>query len=169
MENHPMLIESRGAGTYLLSALEAAPDILNYLLRDLDNAEADFRSDPERFSIREVVAHLAEWDAIFLQRMKRTRDENHPTLVQYDEGQLALDHDYAHTSVSEQMRLHGQRRSLLTEFLRSLSAEEWQRSCLHPRAGRLTLEALATLVALHDAYHVRQITEWRRNYAAVPR
>ena len=41
------------------------PGPRKYLLHGLSEAEADFRPNAHRFSIREVVAHLADCDAIF--------------------------------------------------------------------------------------------------------
>ena len=45
------------------------------------------------------------------------------------------------------------RRALVCEFAGDVADAEWQ----HERAGKLTLEALATLAAFLDVYHLRQI------------
>lgn len=79
-----MLIEHPSLNNYLLNALEATPEVFERLLRNLSEAEADFRPDAARFSIREVMAHLADWDAIFLERLQRTRDEHEPVLPDID-------------------------------------------------------------------------------------
>ena len=52
---------------YLLSALEGAPDVIAALLDGVppDDALWDRRPDPERFSLREIVAHLADWDGVY--------------------------------------------------------------------------------------------------------
>ena len=49
------------ARIYLISALEGTPDVLNGFLAPLgpEDQRWDFRPDPERFTLREVVAHLA--------------------------------------------------------------------------------------------------------------
>ena len=161
-----MLTELPGPRSYLLGALATTPDLLEFLLRDLTAGEVDFRLDVARFTIREIVAHLADWDAIFLERLRRTRDEDEPFLADLDEGQMALDNDYARAEIGEQLRLLRANRAQMCDFADALSTEQWQRVCQHERAGRLTLEALATLVALHDAYHLRQIVQWREAFAA---
>lgn len=157
-----MLIELSGPRLYLLNALEAAPDVVEYSMFGCRDAEADFRPDEERFTLREIIAHLADWDAIFLQRLQRTRDENEPFLPDVDESRLVIEHDYAGSKIEEQLQLFRERRALLCNFSQEIAAEQWARRCQHERAGRLTLEALATLVVLHDAYHLRQIAQWRR-------
>lgn len=161
-----MLIELPGPRKYLLGALGATPHVLGFLLRGLSDEEADFRPDAERFSIREAVAHLADWDAIFLERLRRTRDEHEPLLLDIDEGQIALDHGYAQSEPFEQLQVLAARRAEIIEFARELSPDQWSRFCEHERAGRMTLEALATLIPLHDAYHLEQVAQWRQSWAA---
>lgn len=160
-----MLVQYSGTRQYLLTALEAAPDIFDHLLRDLTEAEADFRPDEERFSLREVVAHLADWDEIFLARTKRTLAEHEPAFEDHNAGLRAHDRGYAHTHLAEQSQLFREHRARLVEFARGLSQEQWQHHCLHPRLGRVTLEAIVILVPIHDTYHVQQVIEWRRRYA----
>lgn len=160
-----MLIEHPGLRSYLLGALEASPELFTHLLHDLRDEEADFRPDPTRFTLREVMAHLADWDDIFLGRLQRTRDEHEPFLPDLDEGRLVLDHNYSTSDVKEQLRLFGERRRQIVDFARQLSPQGWQRFCQHERAGRLSLEALVTLIPLHDAYHLRQVVQWRQRYS----
>ncbi|BCM90997.1 hypothetical protein IAD21_02860 [Abditibacteriota bacterium] len=160
-----MLVHHPGSRNYLLTALDATPNLCTALLHGLMEEEADFSPDPARFSIREVMAHLADWDQIFLARIKLTIKEETPPLKEFDEGQRALDFDYAHSDVWKELRLFHEHRPHVTEFLRALSTDEWERICFHPRIGHMSVEALATLVALHDTYHLSQIAQWRQTYA----
>ncbi|MBV9868505.1 MAG: DinB family protein [Abitibacteriaceae bacterium] len=157
-----MLVDYPYTRKYLFTALEAAPDLFDHLLKGLTEAEADRRPDPERFTIREIMAHLADWDAVFLARMTRVRDEDEPTIEGYDEGQRAIDLYYDRTDPTEQSRLFRERRVQLVKFLRSLEAADWQRACLRPEIGRLTFEGMALLVPLHDTYHLEQVAAWRK-------
>ncbi len=157
-----MLVEYPYVRDYLFTALESTPALFATLLDGLTEEEADRRPDPNRFTIREILAHLAEWDSVFLGRMQRTCAEDHPTLPGYDEGQWAIDHDYAHTDWREQLALLTERRQAMAAFLRERRADEWVRTANRPEIGVLTLEGQAVLVPLHDTYHLRQIAEWRR-------
>lgn len=157
-----MLTEHPYGLRYLFTALSAAPDLFDHLLDGLTPDEADFRPDPKRFTIREIMAHLAEWDAVFLERMQRTCAEEHPTLPGYDEGELAALHNYTATDVTEQCRLFRERRAQLVDFLKARTTEEWQRTADRPEIGIVTLESLALLIPLHDTYHLAQVTQWRQ-------
>ena len=146
---------------YLLIDLESAPDVLAKLLEGVsDPAVWDARPDPERFTLREVVAHLADWDRVFLGRMRQTRDMDNPTLQGIDEGQVAADNDYAHADPHESLRRYKANRTETVSFLRALPPEQWQRTGSHTELGPITLEAQAALIAFHDGYHRRQVVDW---------
>lgn len=160
-----MLTEYPYARNYLFTALEAAPALFDHLLRGLTEEEADRRPDPDRFTIREVMAHLADWEPVFLERLTRMRSEDHPTLPGYDEGQWAIDHGYAQTDWRAQSRLFAARRRDLVAFLHACAPHGWARTADRPEIGILTIEAQALLIPLHDTYHLRQITQWRESGA----
>ena len=142
---------------YLLIDLESAPDVLAKLLEGVPGSAWDMRPDPERFTLREVVAHLADWDQVFLGRMRQTRDADAPTLQGLDEGQVAVDNGYAHSDPHESLARYGANRAEIVEFLRALTPEQWPRTGSHTELGPITLEAQAALIAFHDGYHRRQV------------
>jgi len=142
---------------YLLLDLECAPAVLARLLADVtDPAAWDRRPDPDRFTLREMVAHLADWDDVFLGRMTQTRDEENATLRGLDEGQVAIDHDYAHADPQECLMRYEAGREKIVAFLRALSPEQWGRVGTHTEVGPISLEAQAVLIAVHDGYHRQQ-------------
>jgi hypothetical protein len=49
------------------------------------------------------------------------------------------------------------RREESLALLRSLAPEQWQRGCLHPTRGRLTIDTLVTILAWHDDNHLDQL------------
>jgi Protein of unknown function (DUF664). len=152
---------------YLKSGLEAAPLLLEHLLAGVTEAEIDFRPDPDRFTLREVVAHLADWEPIWLGRMEVMVQQEDPHLPGYDEGQFALDHDYAHAELAGQLATFREARARTVAFLSALPRAEWTgRTGRHDEWGRVTIYDLAALVCGHDGYHLRQIVEWRAAFAA---
>src|SRR5689334_15273409 len=102
---------------YLLHGLGATPVVVDRLLREATPDDYDRRPDPERFTLREVLAHLADWEPIWLERLRKLRTESQPALPSYDEGQLAIDHDYAHADVNEQQARFRDGRAALLRFL----------------------------------------------------
>jgi Mycothiol maleylpyruvate isomerase N-terminal domain. len=150
------------ARDYLLSALEGAPSVIDRLLADLGPGDPlwDRRPDPDRFTLREVVAHLADWDPIFTERLARTRDEDHPFLPDVDEGQVALDRNYAESDPRESQSRFRAGRAALVSLLRALPPDAWARAAEKENVGTLTIETQVTLICAHDGHHARQVVEW---------
>src|SRR5690348_11093850 len=114
---------------YLITGLSGTPDVLDGFLKSLpaDDPLWDFRPDPDRFTLREIVAHLADWEPIVLERAARTRTENEPHLPDIDEGRLAIEHDYAHSDPHRSLARFREGRVTLINLLRSVEETEWGR------------------------------------------
>lgn len=142
---------------YMLIDLESAPDVLARLLAGVTDPDVyDSRPDPDRFTLREMAAHLADWEEVFLKRLTQTRDEENATLQGLDEGQVAIDHDYARAEPAECLARYQAGRQKIIAFLRELSPSQWERVARHTELGEITLEEQAVLIAAHDGYHRQQ-------------
>ena len=146
---------------YLQIDLESAPEVLARLLDGFTDWDA--RPDSSRFSPREMVAHLADWEEVFLTRLMDTRDEAVPVLQGLDEGQVAVDHDYAHAAPAECLHRYEMGRAAIVFLLGGLYSDQWERVGMHTELGPLTLEAQAVLIAAHDGYHRQQALDFISN------
>ena len=145
---------------YMMHGLSAAPVVIERMLRDTGPEEFDRRPDPDRFTIREVMGHLADWEGVWMERASRMANEENPHLQGYDEGQWAIDHGYAHMDLAEQIARFRTGRERLVTFLNALKPEDWSRTCTHDEWGPSNIEAMAVLILGHDGYHTKQIAEW---------
>ena len=136
---------------YLLTGLESSPKTQQFLCESVSDWDA--KPGPDRFTVRESLAHLADWEPIWLQRMMRTKAEEVPALPDIDEGVMAIEHDYASSDPSESLRRYSEGRVALVTFLRSLSEAEWGRRCFREGVGEITMLEMATMVLGHDSYH----------------
>jgi len=150
------------ARNYVLAGLDGTPDVLEALVSALPESKWDNRPDPERFTLREMVAHLADWEPIWLERARRIVEENHPTLPSYDEGQLAIDHDYAHQSLPANLVRFREGRAANIAFLSSVVEEVWERTATREGLGELTLAGQTAMILGHDGYHTHQAVLWSR-------
>ncbi len=146
---------------YALMSLEGTPAVFARLLDGLSETEADLRPDPARFSLREAVAHLADWEDVFRQRMLLTQSEDNPLLQGYDEGQWAIDRAYAQTDWREQLARFAHERAQTIALVRSFTPEHLARIGHHTEAGPITLQEQVLLITVHDGYHARQFAEYR--------
>jgi hypothetical protein len=145
---------------YLLPGLEYGPRIILRLLDQLPPDCLDRPLDPERFTAREVVAHLADWEPIMRERVRIAVTSPGVVIPAYDEGQMALDHAYAGSDPVEQAELFARERRLTVEFLRTLSAEDWPKEVQHPERGPQSAADLANMLLGHDLYHIEQLSAY---------
>ena len=147
-----------------MTALAGTTDVLDGLLGLVGphGAPCDWRPDADRFTLREVLAHLVDYEAVWMERIRRTREEDRPELMSVDRERLAVDSDYAHSDTAVSRTAFRQRRAALVEYLKGLSPEDWQRVgyWAGPSGGPLTLEEQAGFVGIHDGYHLQQAAQW---------
>ncbi len=149
--------------SYLLCGLAATPEVLDRLLTGVTNPTVyDRRPDPDRFTLREVLAHLADWEMVFLQRLRQTLDEDAPALIGLNPEQLAQDRDYAHADPAECLARFQKGRQEVLAVLHGVTPPQWGRVGTHTEIGPISLETQAVMIVSHDGYHTMQILQWLR-------
>ena len=143
--------------TYLIGGIAGTPTVMSRLAERITDWDA--RSAPERFTYREALAHLADWDGVFGERIRRILTEENPTLPDIDEGALAVEHDYANQDPLMIFERFEASRADLVAQLQGLSEDDWHRVGHREKVGDLNLLHLATMILGHDAYHIRQFSE----------
>jgi hypothetical protein len=146
--------------SYLLPCLEMGPRVVRRLLRQLPRERLDEALHPDRFTPREVAAHLADWEPIMRERIRTALTSPGVEIRAYDEGQMALDHGYADLDPLEQVELFARERYATAEVLRGLNGSDWANSVHHPERGPQSVEDLANLLLGHDLYHIDQLSEY---------
>jgi hypothetical protein len=74
-----------------LDLLEATPEILRGLMREISDDDARWKPAPDRFSIAEVLAHLSHSDGhCYRMRVDRFLEEENP-FFEADDAQMYLD------------------------------------------------------------------------------
>jgi hypothetical protein len=145
---------------YLLKGLVGGPLIVRRIVSNVPESRHDDHTDPDRFTLREAVAHVADWDAIDLGRIKQILSSPGSTLQPFDETERSILHDYVLTDVGEQLALFSSRRAALVAFLETMPAESWAEQGFHPEKGVLTVYDMANLILAHDTYHIEHLTQF---------
>jgi hypothetical protein len=148
--------------SYLMHPLTGMPQTLAVLLKGITSEELDARPFPDRFTLREAIAHVADWEGVWLERIQKIATEDSPFLPGYDEGQWAIDNDYAHSDFAEQMARIVAGRGAIITFLGGLEPSAWQRIGQHGELGAISLFELMVLITGHDGYHLQQVIEYRK-------
>jgi uncharacterized damage-inducible protein DinB len=120
------------------------------------------RPVPGKWSTLEVVAHLADFDPILADRMKRIIAEDHPSLIGADEQHFAAALAYHDRNLQEEVSLIELTRNQLARILRKQPESVLQRVGIHNERGPRTLEQLLTGAIAHIPHHVKFILEKRQ-------
>ena len=115
-----------------------------------------------KMSTLEVVAHLADFDPIIADRMKRVIAEERPTLLGADENRFLAALAYHERDLEEELRIIELTRSQLAKILRTLPDSAMTRVGIHNEKGPRTLEQLLTTATNHITHHLTFIQEKRR-------
>lgn len=141
-----------------LDLLEETPAILRGLMTEVSDDDARWKPATDRFSIAEVLAHLAHAEGhCYRSRVDRFLAEERPEF-EPDDAQMHLER-YRDADPEEDFAHFEEQRETNLEFLRGLPAEAAQRKALHKEVGEITLAQMLHEWALHDLGHVRQIAE----------
>jgi uncharacterized damage-inducible protein DinB len=143
---------------YLMISIEHGPLIVRRLVEQIDPQKWDVPTYEDRFTTREVVAHLADWEPIMLARMQAAALAPGSAIAAYDETEMAQANDYASSNPLEQAERFIEGRSVSAQWLRGCRPEEWKQTVTHPERGTLSLEDLANLLLGHDLYHIEQLS-----------
>jgi uncharacterized damage-inducible protein DinB len=147
--------------TILLEALASTPADVARLVRGLDETAAVWRADGG-WSCRDVVAHLAHIEPLYLARLRRVVAEDEPTVAALLPDKAAHDRDLPVLDLAQSF---DKARCLLHDWLCELSPADWQRPAIHETNGRTTLRFLVQDLVAHDIEHTAQLVtilgRWR--------
>ena len=153
--NHDALIDQYLAG----------PGLLRRAVAGMTRRQLLAKPIPGKWSTQEVVCHIADYEPIYADRMKRVIALEGPELLQGDPGLFAARLAYGHRDVDEELAFVERTRKQMARILRALTPEDFRRCGLHSRDGALTLEDLLQRVTAHIPHHGRFIEEKRRALA----
>jgi uncharacterized damage-inducible protein DinB len=145
-----------------LSSLKNTPKTLVNLVDQVKPDHYDDKTDPERFTLRELIAHLADFDDVFLDRLRLAQESPGAKVVSLDPDERAVEKHYANRDVRHELDVFENRRRDLVEFLSGLSVEDWQKEFHHPDLGDVTIESYANIILAHDLSHVSHASSYLR-------
>jgi DinB superfamily len=146
----------------LIDQIEAAPAKLRAAVEGLSSLQLDTPYRPGGWTVRQVVHHLPDSHLNSYIRFRLALTEDEPTIKPYYEDRWAELEDARHapTDISLALLESLHRRWVL--LLRSLSAQDFTRTFIHPELGLVTLDKNVSLYAWHGRHHVAHITALRQ-------
>jgi uncharacterized damage-inducible protein DinB len=139
------------------SMRQTAPELAN-LVQNLPDGVAKNSPEPGKWSISEIVAHLADTELAAGFRFRAIGGgEDGVPLTGYDQNVWADAGNYRTAKISESLKTFLAIREANLRYLGGLPESAWNKYGIHSERGRETLRELAVLVAGHDLNHIGQI------------
>lgn len=143
------------------SVLEATPDALNALVDDLPEERMARPERAGKWSIRQVLRHLADSELVWAYRLRLVWAQERPQLTGYDQDAWAERLGYADSDPVESLTEFAVLRRSNLKLLASASETDLKRVGVHVERGQESVEHMTKLYAGHDLLHLRQIERIR--------
>jgi uncharacterized damage-inducible protein DinB len=107
-----------------------------------------------KWSIFEVIVHLAIYQHVFIARIRHILESNNPSFERYSADSDPQFHDYCEKSTYEVMQnLLATRKEMAAEIV-NFKEEDFDKTGSHPIYGPLTMVQWLNFFLLHEAHHL---------------
>jgi hypothetical protein len=145
------------SGSDPLKLQAAAPGKLAKLLKGVNAAKARKRPAPEKWSISEIVSHIADTELVGGYRTRAILGAPGAQIIGFDQDVwvTALHYDKQH--VRKAFEQYRALREGNLALLKTLTPEQWKHHGMHNERGAETVETIVRMFAGHDLNHFQQI------------
>lgn len=148
--------------TELIAAYESGVETVRSAVAGMSREQALARPIAGKWTTVECVAHIADFEPIMAERLKRIISHDRPLLMVAEENLFAEKLAYGQRDLAEELSIIESTRKQMARILKSLPKEAAERVGVHSYKGLVTLEAVLIGTTNHINHHVKFILEKRR-------
>jgi len=115
------------------------------------------RPAPGKWSVNEILAHLAEAEIVIGYRIRSIAGAPGTPIQAYDQDAWATAGNYAAQDAKKSLALFRALREANLEWLRRLRPEQWKQHGMHSERGEESIEMTVNMIAGHDVNHLKQV------------
>lgn len=130
---------------------------LKRMIKGVATAKLRKRPTPDKWSVNEIVAHLADSEIVLGFRMRLILSVPGTPITAVDQDSWVATGHYEKRSPAQSVELFRVVREANLGLLRSLTPEQWQIYGMHSERGKETIEHIVRIYAGHDINHLLQI------------
>lgn len=150
-----------------LALLETTPAWLERMAAAIGEGKERTAGPEGAFSLVEQAWHLADLECEgFGERIRRLRDEERPTLPDFDGARVARERAYRSLPLAPALAAFALARFANLASLRALDEDGWERAGEQEGVGAVRLSDIPRMMAEHDAGHRAEIEALVRSLAA---
>jgi DinB superfamily len=146
-------------GAEPLAVQAATAGKLEQLIAGVPTATLRKRPAPDKWSVSEILAHLADGEIVGAFRIRFILGAPGSPIVAYDQDSWVTTGHYDTRDPRKSLEQFRVLREANLALLESLDAEQWKHYGMHSERGQETIEQIVRMFAGHDVNHLRQIEE----------
>ena len=137
-----------------VEVIVSTPDTLQVLLGKLSADKIEMRPAPGKWSVREIMAHLADCELAFGFRLRQAA-AGVEMIQPFEQDDWAR--NYGGYDFETAMATFRALRAWNLAFIHSLTAEQRSREVTHPERGTMTFRNVVETMGGHDVNHLGQL------------
>lgn len=146
-----------------IEAAEKSPKEIAAAVSGLAPAVLRYKPAPGKWSIQEILGHLADVEIIYAHRLRQMLADKEPVIAPIDQDAWARHLGYLETPAPELVALYGLNRHHNVRLLKRLKPEDLARTAFHPEIqGNVTVADLVGRMSAHGANHLEQIERLKK-------
>ena len=157
LQDYTQRLLSYGEGKDPLRLQQAAPQKLAVMLKGKTGKQLMRRPAPDKWSVAEIVAHLADAELATSWRIRQILSNNAVPIQSYDQNLWAKTFDYAHRDPRQSLANFRILREANVALLKSVPRKLWDNYGVHEERGNESISHVVRMVAGHDLNHLQQI------------
>lgn len=157
VQQYTQRLLSYGEGKDPLRSQQAAPARLAALLKGKTGKQLMRRPAPDKWSVAEIVAHLADAELAIAWRLRQVLTNNAIPIQAYDQDLWATTFNYARRDPRKSLANFRALREANLALLKSVPRKLWDNYGVHAERGNESVNHVVRMVAGHDLNHLQQV------------
>lgn len=138
------------------------PRVLREAIAGMTAEQVDATPVPGKWSTRQIICHIADFEPVYATRMKRVIAESEPPPLAGGFHQQFAEHlAYDQRDIDEELQMIEVTRSQMARILRRVPDEAFEKTGVHSVDGPISLQALLERITNHIPHHAGFIREKR--------
>jgi len=137
--------------------MATTPDRLRRLVRGLTEKQLSKQPLPGKWSIKEIIAHLADGEVIIGSRYRFVGAHDRPAIAGYDQDLFVARLGVANTTTQDLLDDFALARAVNLGLLERLPIESFDRVGIHSERGPESILTMVAFYSGHDLHHMAQI------------
>jgi len=130
---------------------------LQKLIKPLSKAQLTRQPEPGKWSIAQILAHLADAELVGGWRMRSIIGSNGVSLQPFDQDVWAETFAYARRDAKQSLEAFRALRENNLRMLKALPKQLWENYGMHQERGKETITHIVRMFAGHDLNHLAQV------------